>query len=624
LGRAYALLIQDQHPNPTAFLEAARQSGEEDIYLGALFHLERVPEHLRDFLKVVRAARDPWLQLIAEREQARHEFLTGKAGQAEQRLLTALASCDQTRLAYRCLDLAKELTDLYVSLYRLVEAKALASQSLDLAKRVGEWEFERQFLQELSEIARYRSELPLARVYLEESLARDPRQCAYVHQSLADLSMLAFDVEKVRSHMAQALQCGQPLARLGVALLAELSRFGLSETEVRHFHRLLAEIRRTPLSPGERVSLLSMEGQFEIERDRSRGQRLLYQAIAEADRLSGSDIEADKTRAHAYSTLIIDAGRAGEADRLLELVAASRRQAALPERCAVVVEDDHTRLLSVVRDVDGKLLIHFDPRRTHALGSGEGVIPEPQRVALQGCEHVRVLATPTVHECADLLPLEVAWSFQLSRTVHPPPRQGRLLVVHNAEPPLEFRLARLPVRRISKEEAKHEQLLELSGSSATPSRVLAAMEHAAEIEIHAHGIGRPGQVNGMERPDPFDTAFIALTPDSAGHYALTTSEIRRRRLSQAPLVLLAACGTAQSGLASHQPSGLPAAFIEAGASAVLAASVDIPDSAGTFFASVRRRIREGVPPPVALRDERAAWLAVRPQEHWVKHVFVFD
>ena len=178
-----------------------------------------------------------------------------------------------------------------------------------------------------------------------------------------------------------------------------------------------------------------------------------------------------------------------------------------------------------------------------------------------------------------------------------------------------LRLPHLPTRKPPEEAPGQAALLELSGAQASPSRLLAEMPRATEIEIHAHGI---------YRPELFDAPFIALSPDAEGRYALDMSAIRKVRLERAPVVVLAACGTVRSGPPLHEPFGLPAAFIEAGASAVLAADVAIPDSAGAFFEAVRRRIRSGALPAVALRDERAKWSAGSSQEAWVQHVFLFE
>ena len=612
LARGYALLMREQHPEPQAFLEQARQGGEEDIYLGALLQQARVSEHLEDFLRITQAARDPWLELVAQRELARKDRLSGNIGQAEQRLLAAITRCDEQRFAYRCLDLTKALTDLYLSVYRLAEAEALATRSLALAKSVGEWEFERTFLQELSNITRFRLEHSLSRVYLRESLARDPKQCVFVYQNLADIAFAALELREVRANMQRALQCEQPLNSLGATLLAELARFGLSPEEEKRFHQTLAELRGAPQSAGSRTFLLFLEGKLEIERDRSKGQQLLRQAIREARRLPPSDVQGRRALTYAYSALIIDAGRAGEMARVLEWVAEARGMP-VPAQCAVLVEDDDTRLLAVARDAQGTLLSHFDGERTHPLEDGRDVLTPTQLDALRDCEHVQVLASPAALGLAHLLPEDMAWSYHLTRASHRPSQPGPRLVVHNVDAPALLRLPHLPTRSVPDSGPGQAPTVVLSGAQASPARVLAEMPRATEIEIHAHGI---------YRPELFDGPFIALSPDEQGAYALDTAAIGSLRLDKAPLVVLAACGTARSGRSMH--FGLPAAFIEAGASVVLAANVDIPDSAGAFFEAVRGRIRAGALPAVALRDERAKWSAGSAKEAWVHHVFIFE
>jgi hypothetical protein len=193
---------------------------------------------------------------------------------------------------------------------------------------------------------------------------------------------------------------------------------------------------------------------------------------------------------------------------------AETRGTPVPERCAVVVEDDSLRLLTVVRSADGTLLNHFDAARTHALGEGLDVLTPPQLDALRGCEHVRVLASPSALGLARLLPERLAWSYQLGRERRHPRQSGSLLVVHNVEPPRMLRLPHLPTRKPPEEAPGQAALLELSGAQASPSRLLAEMPRATEIEIHAHGI---------YRPELFDAPFIALSPDAEGRYALDMS-----------------------------------------------------------------------------------------------------
>jgi hypothetical protein len=70
---------------------------------------------------------------------------------------------------------------------------------------------------------------------------------------------------------------------------------------------------------------------------------------------------------------------------------------------------------------------------------------------------------------------------------------------------------------------------------------------------------------------------------------------------------------------------LPAAFVAAGARAVIASTEVIEDAdAGIFFDDLRARIERGVSPTVALRDARSAWLAVHPAADWVRSLMVFQ
>jgi hypothetical protein len=123
-----------------------------------------------------------------------------------------------------------------------------------------------------------------------------------------------------------------------------------------------------------------------------------------------------------------------------------------------------------------------------------------------------------------------------------------------------------------------------------------------------------------------DASLVVLSPEQeGGRYALTADAVRKEKLAGAPLVFLAACSAGRSASsATFEPYSLPAAFIGAGARAVLASTVDIPDAAGRFFDGVRQRIRAGSPPAVALRDERQKWLARDARAGWTRHILLIE
>ena len=119
-------------------------------------------------------------------------------------------------------------------------------------------------------------------------------------------------------------------------------------------------------------------------------------------------------------------------------------------------------------------------------------------------------------------------------------------------------------------------------------------------------------------------SVLALSADADGRYALSAADLRGLRLREHPVVVLGACHAATSAPYAREAWNLPMAFVRAGARVVLASSSEISDAeAGPFFDAVLARIRGGAAPSVALRDERAAWLARDPKS-WVANVIDFE
>jgi CHAT domain-containing protein len=183
----------------------------------------------------------------------------------------------------------------------------------------------------------------------------------------------------------------------------------------------------------------------------------------------------------------------------------------------------------------------------------------------------------------------------------------RSLVVGDVEPPPALELPRLATWSTSGEL--------LSGAVATPSRVLAAIGGADEITIHAHGL--------VDAALP-DASFLALSPEPDGRFALTTADVSKAHFTTSPLIVLAACHSASAAPVLHETWSLPAAFVRAGARAVIASAAPIPDGdAPAFFDAVRDKVRTGMSVAVALRDVRREWLGNRRAD-WVRDVIVFE
>ncbi|RKH40715.1 CHAT domain-containing protein, partial [Corallococcus sicarius] len=620
LARDYARFVRNKLPSREAFLEALKRSGEDDLYVGALGYELRDgrPVDTDAFTRAADGLGDPWFHLLAERERANQEVRAGRWWKAEARVLEALRTCQEQRLDYRCADLRRWLTDMYLyELHRPADASVHALRGWQLAKAQGEWELERQFLQELAQVARLHHRLPTASAYLRESLARTPEdrhQRGYVHRNLASVAWRGFRVDEARHELEQAMASGLPLEMHGALVLSDLARFGPMLGAADAMRRALSELRQGEPRPGERALMDFIEGQFKLEHDPVAGRQLLWSAITQAEAWP-DDANARRALAYAHAALASEAGRTGAFTEVLALVGRQLKRGEVPERCVLAVSVQHERTVAVALGPAGTVRGHYAPGRTAPLGQdASGLVPAPLQDALRGCARVEVLAPPPVHGLPGLLPPDLAWSYRMgpAATEGLAPREGTHLVVSGVDTPVALGLPRLPPMPPTGADPLR---VTLEGARATPSRVLEAMGSATEVELHAHGVFSP---------ELSDASLLMLAPERDGRYVLTASQVRAQRLSGAPLVFLAACSAARTAPFPHESFSLPAAFLDAGARAVLAATVDIPDSAGRFFNAVRERIRAGAPPAVALRDERLRWLEAAPGDRWVHDVLLFE
>ncbi|XXF74970.1 CHAT domain-containing protein [Myxococcaceae bacterium GXIMD 01537] len=620
LAREYDRLRREGRPPAEwqPLMDQARAAGERDILLGAFYFSRAIPSHLNEYTALAASTGDTWFALLAARQRALVEMDRGEFVAAERVLVDAVRICATSRLDFRCAELEDDLAYVYSVLHRLPDARHHAEAGLRRAHEASEWEMEQRLLQSLGQVARLERSVPLAAAWYGEVLARQPDPCQlgrHVHQDLAAMYQLALRPAEAREHLQRALQCG-PVDRLsGAAVLAELARASTTlDEDARNLHGA-AELLRgdASTSPGERLLLAHYEGRLELERDRERGLALLRRNLEDTASLARDDVNARKARTASYTSLLMDAGLARDFDGALALFA-QEQGVAVPARCSLAVAVDDERTLLVARGPGGEVRGLHDTGRTQPFQDATGLVPEPLLAVLRPCEHVVVLARPPVHGHAGLLPPELAWSYHVGREAPRPkaPATPRHLVIADVVPPPGLNLPRLNTWAPAKPDARRSVL---AGPAATPTRVLAEMADATEIEFHTHG---------LIDPEVSSASLVVLSPEPDGRYALTAREVRQQVLRGSPIVILAACRAAHTAPFLHEPFSLPVAFAEAGARAVFAATVDLPDSeVGPFFDAVRAHIREGAVPSVALRDERRKWLQ-RPGADWVRHVLVFE
>ncbi len=430
------------------------------------------------------------------------------------------------------------------------------------------------------------------------------------------MAMQELKVEEARREIDAELKIGNQLGMPGIFALAEIARLKREPEDEARLTQAVEKLAPS-LSPGDRLVATHVLGRFfiEIEKDAEKGRELLRKVIheAEAPEFAG-DNGALRARTYSFTSLILDAGRRKEFQKALTWME-QERGLKLPGVCLLAATADSGRTLLLGRGDDGALTGRYDEARREPLPPQlDGLVPEELQAKLAKCKPTQVLARPPLNGRAGLLPSKLAWSYLTRTSDSPPSPTGPAvhLVVSNVELPPGVSLEPLNPWRPSF--GPHERHVELSGAEATPSRVLEAMKDATEIDLAVHGI----------LTDSFNDSYLLLAPEPGGP-ELSMSKVRSVSLRRAPFVVLVACNAAHTSYSLFEPLSLPAAFIQAGARGVLAATTEIPDlDAQAFFDAVRERMRAGVAPALALHEVRVQWLKQGKGEQWLDSVLLFE
>jgi len=622
LASAYAQL---RHPvQPTAAVAAELTSPSPsadtvDIVMGAMASLRVIPDHLEAYRRMANQTGDPWFALLlAEAEATADQRRSDWLG-AEARLRGTQALCRDAAVAYRCLAIAYQLGTLYQTLHRISESVTVVHDALGAARTTGDWGRHFKLLFLLADVERFDTSTAMSRAYAGEVLLMDPKPCGLgnpAHTVLAGNAIADLDGRAARRELELSVGC-TPADLSAASDLAEIGRLDPQPGDLAKLQGWLSTLRATEAqTPADRVLADAIEGRLLIERDRAAGTTLLERA-AEAAGALPPDATAERARTGAFSALVFDAARHADHARVMALVA-QELGLALPGSCAVSMVAEDERAIIVVRGADGRDHAAYEAARRPS--SPPLTVSDEAARQLDGCTHVQVMAQAGLQGQPRVLPARLPWSYATGahRGGSPAPRPSsapntlpNTLIVANVMPPAFLRLPPL----VPHAPDPAASTLTLSGVEANPQRVLAAMAGAGEIQFHTHALVDLGISNA---------SHLVLSPGLDGGYALTAEAIRHVELRARPMIVLAACYSAQGARYQHAPWSLPHAFLAAGARAVLAAGTSIPDAAaGAFFARVLERVRAGADPAVALRDEQLAALASNPSS-WVADVMLFE
>jgi cellulose synthase operon protein C len=594
---------------------AAAKTFVEDLRLG-LAVSNRGLLSSREVIQLLEATKDPWFLLHVPRERAAALLAEGADDRAETELLTGLAGCDARLWAFRCARIAHDLTSFYFVRTRYSEAEQRAALSIGLFRESGATELEDAILSPLAEARRARGRYALAKATFREVIARlGSSDCASTRYATSGLTIMFVYRDASLGDVVPASpdDCGAPPSAVEVGAMVDLARMTGNVDDRTRAEQWIAAAAKAGAAGDAALAVISDVSRARLSIESAAGGAA--QLRAALPKLAGTDETSIAFRVWVYQTLIDDAARRGAWADALTIVA-EELGVPVPKACALAVSLDDTRGTAVALDKSGGATGSRATVKTPPEWDGAKLVPPPLRDAFAGCARVAVLARPPLQGRADLLPAELPWVFVGrdaggAAPAAPATAPRRELFVGDALPPPALTL---PALAPMPPHASSPEVDELRGPAATPQAVLAALAGATYAELHVHG-----QVDlGVA-----DASFLALSPGADQRWALTAAEVRTAKLTAAPVVVLAACRAATTAPFEHKRWSLPDAFLAAGARAVIAPTIEIPDAeAVPFFAELRGRLAAGEEPAAALAALRRAYLAKGAS--WAASVILFN
>jgi hypothetical protein len=571
--------------------------------------------------RMVKDESDPWISLALIKVAASADHDTAPSGSQEKLLREAVGRARQHGFDLLRLPLQIDLGYLLLRQQRPVAADPLVHETLQAAHTLGLWTTEMAAVAQLATLASYRQEPASVNAYSREVLLAGAtcETQILLEGRVAERAAYEGRLDEARAALARLDGCAQerPLRLPGIVALSELVRADHSRSGLARLH---GEVERFCAGPPggpapSRIDILSarnLEARAIVEFDRIAGRGLLRDTIARIED-GGDTRELGLPRLAAYRRLVADLVKTGELPEALRLMAAEAR-VRLPSGCVVGISEELRKATVVVRTADGAHLTAFGHP---ALGEQpDTVVPANLRASLRGCAEVAVIALSPFRGKPRLLPPEMVWRHH-SREL---PEQGpwtptHRVVVSDVTPPPSFNLPVLPPWQGARSGAIARHL---RGPEATPDAVVEELKDADLFEFHVHGLV---DFRLAEAP------FLVLSEGLDGRATLDAETVRALRLRRQPFVVLAACNSAASS--PYLPSssgrwGLTAAFLEAGARAVVAANVPIPDGAASqLVEDLIERMQGGASPAHALRDARMTQLA-SPGHDWAEDFVLFQ
>jgi cellulose synthase operon protein C len=602
----YVEILRDQAVKDDAswrrWKARARALGAEDLLLGAMYLAFGADQ---ETVKLAADTRDPWFVGLVEIDQF-YAHLKEDSTTAAAHLARLEALCTPGAPRYLCMQAKLLRSELALELYQPAIGAAVGREAIAAAEADGEFAYRTYAIGVAGENERFRGAFSQARAYYEESSFSNedclPRRLAT--NAIASMAFARHRFADLQRLLATIPTCDDVSGSVLLDLQASMMAAGL-RVDRTEWERTLAAASRassTPEANRRYFEYLRLRAQLAIDPEARRQLRALIAAASESP-----EPPIRRLVVYGETALMVDAGRRAQWQEALQIAAGAHGLASPPARCALALVSDDFRFAAVAVSAAGEVTGSYQAD-VGPVTATPPALPFASST-WHGCEDIAVLAFSPWLSVEPPLDPALAWHFVLAPPAPPRPSGiERIVIVASTEPPSALSLPTLPAPSRTPSSATV-----LTGNGATLERVAAAAAAASLLEFHVHTAKVPTS----------DAPALALS-ESGTRWALTAEQISTWKLSQRPVVLLADCAGAVPAKYAHVAWSLPAAFLAAGAGAVVAALTDLPDAeAGEFFAAIRAGLRTEANLAKVVARARAEKIARDPTS-WARQIVVFQ
>lgn len=572
------------------------------------WHADLERQHADSILKELPATGDLFKLGHARIWMGRDLYRRGRFEEARETFRGA-AQASSSLPAVKAEALAR-MSDVLPELGELAESVRLLSKAHQLAKQADDPNLLIRTTLKKGDLLfqTYRPEV--AKAFLEEAFLDADQPCTI--RKYAAIRLAHVHVKQMRPNagletLLQVRGCPSQWTPLGAMALVDTVRGSGGWPQYGEWVEKVLREAKGLSNPRHRLLAGYVRGRAALERDATKGFRILQDFIRASEAQAAEDASVRAYRGHAFALLALHYVRTDRPQEAANILARERGYSVPPSGCLVAALLDDERRVVVARGGDSRIRSLLDENWSvpEYQIKADAIVPEELKRHLQGCGEVGVFALPPLFGLPELLPPHMPWGYRLRGRNRGPTRAGESRLIL-ANPTLASNWPPLPSYQVRNPSTAEY----LSGRRATRAKFLERLPDAGRVEVFTHG--RASEMGRLTE--------LVLAEDVSGASSLRPRDLEGLLLVHAPLVFLGACYGGEASPSPKRPRNLPHAFVDAGARAVVASSSPIP-SVG--WMTLVRRVQEAMDSGLTIEEAVAHYRGAEAADEWAKAAVVF-